>query len=159
VQSKWNDLNPGTPFDYHFLDHRYAQLYKAETNAEKILGVAMMITLIISVAGLFAMAYYTTQRRLKEVGVRKVNGASVGELLFILNRDFFMWVGISYLLACPLAYLFMSNWLKSFVERTALSWWVFVLAGAVTFVVTLLTVSYQTWQAANVNPVKCLKDE
>lgn len=159
VQSKWNDLNPGTPFDYHFLDQSYAQLYKAETNAENILSAAMAVTLVISVAGLFAMAYYTTQRRLKEVGVRKVNGASVKELLLLLNRDFFVWVGISYLLACPLAFLFMKSWLEGFVERTTLSWWVFVLAGAVTFVVTLLTVSYQTWQASNVNPVKCLKDE
>ncbi len=159
VQAKWNDLNPGKPFDYHFLDTTYAQLYKAETNAGNILGVAMMITLIISVAGLFAMAYYMTQRRLKEVGVRKVNGASVKELLLILNRDFFVWVGISFLLACPVAYLFVQNWLEGFVERTALSWWVFLLAGAVTFFVTLLTVSYQTWQAANVNPVKVLKSE
>lgn len=159
VQAKWNDLNPGKPFDYHFLDSTYAQLYKAETNAGNILGVAMMITLIISVAGLFAMAYYTTQRRLKEVGVRKVNGASVKELLLILNRDFFVWVGLSFLLACPIAYLFVQNWLEGFVERTALSWWVFLLAGVVTFFVTLLTVSYQTWQAANVNPVKVLKSE
>ena len=159
VQAKWNDLNPGKPFDYHFLDSQYAQLYKAETNAGNILGVAMTITLIISVAGLFAMAYYVTQRRLKEVGIRKVNGASVKELLLILNRDFFVWVGISFLLACPVAYLFVTNWQEGFVERTALSWWVFGLAGAFTFVITLLTVSYQTWKAANVNPVKVLKSE
>ncbi len=159
VQAKWNDLNPGKPFDYHFLDDSYAQLYKAETNAGNILGVAMTITLIISVAGLFAMAYYATQRRLKEVGIRKVNGASVKELLVILNRDFFVWVGISFLLACPVAYLFVTSWLEGFVERTALSWWVFVLAGAITFGITLLTVSYQTWQAANINPVKVLKSE
>lgn len=159
VRAKWNDLNPGKPFDYAFLDDSYAQLYKAETNAGNILGVAMAITLVISVAGLFAMAYYATQRRLKEIGVRKVNGASVKELLLILNRDFFVWVGISFLLACPIAYLFVKSWLEGFVERTALSWWVFLSAGAVTFFVTLLTVSYQTWQAANVNPVKVLKSE
>lgn len=159
IQLKWNDLNPGTPFEYHFLDDRYAELYKSETNAGQILGAAMLITLIISVAGLFAMAYYTTQRRLKEVGVRKVNGASVSELLLILNRDFFLWVGLSFLVACPLAYLFVSRWLEGFVDRTSLSWWVFVLVGLITFVVTALTVSYQTWKAANVNPVKVLKSE
>lgn len=159
IQAKWNDLNPGTPFEYHFLDDTYARLYKAETNAGNILGVAMGITLVISIAGLFAMAYYTTQRRLKEVGVRKVNGASVPQLLLILNRDFFTWVGISFLLACPLAYLFVSRWLEGFVERTSLSWWVFVLVGLITFAVTALTVSYQTWKAANVNPVKVLKSE
>lgn len=159
IQNEWNDLNPGTPFDYYFLDNRYARLYKAETNAGQILGVAMVITLIISVAGLFAIAYYTTQRRLKEVGVRKVNGASVWELLFILNCDFFVWVGISFLIACPLAYIFVSSWLEGFVERTSLSWWIFAVVGVITFLVTLLTVSFQTWKAANVNPVKVLKSE
>lgn len=159
IQNKWNELNPGTSFDYYFLDDTYARLYKAETNAGQILGVAMIITLIISVAGLFAIAYYTTQRRLKEVGVRKVNGASVWELLLILNCDFFVWVGISFLIACPLAYIFVSHWLESFVERTSLSWGIFALVGIITFFVTLLTVSYQTWKAANVNPVKVLKSE
>lgn len=159
IQTKWNDLNPNTPFKYYFLDDTYARLYKAETNAGQILSAAMLITLIISVAGLFAMAYYTTQRRLKEVGVRKVNGASVTELLVILNRDFFVWVGISFLIACPLAYLFISRWQENFTDRTGLSWWVFVMVGVITFVVTLFTVSYQTWKAANVNPVKVLKSE
>lgn len=159
IRTKWNDLNPGAPFEYYFLDDTYARLYKAETNAGNMLGVAMAITLVISVAGLFAMAYYTTQRRQKEIGVRKVNGASVSELLFILNRDFFVWVGISFVLACPLAYIFVSRWLERFVERTSLDWWVFVLVGLVTFSVTLLTVSYQTWKAAHVNPVKILKSE
>ncbi len=159
IRAKWNDLNPGIPFEYRFLDDRYAELYRSETNAGQILGAAMLITLIISVAGLFAMAYYTTQRRLKEVGVRKVNGASVKELLLILNRDFFVWVGISFVIACPLAYLFVSNWLRNFIDRTSLNWWVFALVGLITFLVTLLTVSYQTWKAANVNPVKVLKSE
>lgn len=159
IGAKWNDLNPGTPFEYHFLDDTYAKLYKSETNAGQILGAAMSITLLISVAGLFAMAYYTTQRRLKEIGVRKVNGASVPELLLILNRDFFIWVGISFFIACPLAFLFVSRWLESFTDRTSMSWWVFVLVGVITFLVTLLTVSHQTWKAANINPVKVLKSE
>lgn len=159
IGTKWNELNPGMPFEYHFLDDAYTELYKSETNAGQILGAAMIITLIISVAGLFAMAYYTTQRRLKEIGVRKVNGASVSELLVILNRDFFVWIGISFLLACPLAYIFVSRWMEGFTDRTSMSWWVFVLVGVITFVVTILTVSYQTWKAANVNPVKVLKSE
>lgn len=105
------------------------------------------------------MAYYTTQRRLKEIGVRKVNGASVPELLVILNRSFFVWIGISFVLACPLAYIFISRWLESFTDRTEMSWWVFIAVGIITFIVTLLTVSYQTWKAANVNPVRVLKME
>lgn len=159
IQTKWNELNPGIPFEYYFLDDTYAQLYKSETNAGNILSTAMGITLLISIAGLFAMAYYTTQRRLKEVGVRKVNGASVPELLFILNRDFFVWVGISFILACPVAYVFVIRWLEGFTERTDISLWVFAVVGIITFLITFLTVSYLTWKAANVNPVKVLKSE
>lgn len=159
IQEKWNERNPGTFFDYKFLDDRYAQLYHSETNAGYILSAAMIITLIISVAGLFAMAYYTTQRRLKEVGIRKVNGATLMELLYILNRSFFAWVGISFLIACPLAYYFISLWLENFTDRVGLSWWGFAMVGALTFMITALTVSYQTWKAANVNPVKVLKSE
>lgn len=159
IETKWKENNPNSPFKFKFLDDTYAQLYKSETNAGHILSAAMGITLIISVAGLFAMAYYTTQRRLKEVGVRKVNGASVSELLLILNRDFFIWVGISFLIACPVAYMLIRFWLENFTDHTAISWWVFVLVGGITFIVTAMTVSQQTWKAANINPVKVLKTE
>lgn len=159
IETKWKEANPNLPFKYHFLDDTYAQLYKSETNAGNMLSIAVGITLIISIAGLFSMVYYTTQRRLKEIGVRKVNGASVTTLLMILNRDFFAWIGISFLIACPLSYFLISRWLESFTDRTAISWWVFAIVGAITFMITAITVSHQTWKAANVNPVKVLKNE
>lgn len=159
IEKKWNEANPGMPFKYSFLDEEYEQLYGAEMKISQILTVALGIVFSISIAGLFAMAYYATQRRLKEVGVRKVNGATMGELLLILNRDFFLWVGIAFSIACPVAYWLVVRWLETFVDRTSMSWWVFLLAGVILFIVTLATVSYQTWRAASVNPVKVLKSE
>lgn len=159
VEAKWKELVPDVPFEYGFLDQAYEDLYKAETSAGKILTSVMLITLLISVVGLFAMAFYATQRRIKEIGVRKVNGATVGELLLILNRDFVCWVILSFVLACPIAYLCVSRWLESFQARTEMSWWVFALVGVIAVLIALLTVSYQTWKTANINPVKALKSE
>lgn len=159
VEAKWKELVPDAPFEYGFLDQAYENLYKAETNAGDILSSAMLITLLISVVGLFAMAFYSTQRRIKEIGVRKVNGATVGEMLLILNRDFVKWVLLSFVIACPIAYFSVASWLENFQVRTALSWWVFILMGLIVLAVALLTVSYQTWKAATINPVKALKTE
>lgn len=159
IEEKWSEANPGAPFKYSFLDEEYEKLYGAEMKISQILSIAMGIVFSISIAGLFAMAYYATQRRLKEVGVRKVNGATMGELLLILNRDFFQWVGIAFSIACPVVYWLVVRWLETFVDRTPMSLWVFLLAGVIIFIVTLTTVSYQTWRAASVNPVKVLKSE
>lgn len=159
IETKWRELVPNVPFEYGFLDQTYESLYKAETNAGKILSSAMLVTFLISVVGLFAMAFYATQRRIKEIGVRKVNGATVGEILVILNRDFLTWVLLSFLLACPIAYIFISSWLQGFRVRTEMSWWVFAGVGVIVILIALITVSYQTWKAATVNPVKALKTD
>lgn len=159
VEAKWKEWVPNVPFEYGFLDQAYENLYKAETNAGKILSSAMLVTLLISIVGLFAMAFYSTQRRIKEIGVRKVNGATVGQILVILNRDFLMWVLLSFVIACPIAYLFVARWLENFRARTDISWWVFAAVGLIVAAVALITVSYQTWKAATVNPVKALKTE
>lgn len=159
VEAKWKELVPDVPFEYGFLDQAYENLYKAETNAGRILSSAMLVVLLISVVGLFAMAFYSTQRRIKEIGVRKVNGATIGQILVILNRDFLRWVLISFAIACPVAYFFIAHWLENFQARTDISWWVFAAVGLIVAAVALLTVSYQTWKAATVNPVKALKTE
>lgn len=156
IEDKWKSLNPAAPFKYYFLSDRYAQLYTAETRASMILGIVMGITLLISIIGLFAMAFYTTQRRLKEVGIRKVNGASLISLLWKLNKSFLSWIGIAFAIACPVAYYLVHLWLEGFAERTPLSWWVFGLVWIISCLITLLTVSYQTWKAARVNPIKIL---
>lgn len=159
IKNKWHESVPNIPFEYSYLDETYKKLYTAETNAGKVLIYAMSITFLITIAGLFAMAYYSIQRRIKEIGLRKVNGATIKDLLLLLNRDFVIWVAISFIIACPISYYCMEMWLDDFTVKTPLSFWVFLLVGLLAFLVALLTVSYQTWRVATMNPVRALKDE
>ena len=159
MEKMWKETNPNVPFEYHFLDEVYDAQYKAEMNARNVLSYALLITFIISAAGLFAIAFYSTQRRVKEIGIRKINGAKVTDLLLLLNKDVVVWVAISFLIACPIAYIFLYNWLEGFVVKTPLSLWVFLLAGALSALVALVTVSYQTWRTATTNPIESLKTE
>ena len=159
LKQKWQELEPDTPFQYHFLDETYKGLYSSETNVGKVLAFAMLITFVISIAGLFAMTFYATQRRIKEISLRKVNGATLKELLMLLNRDFIIWVSISFVIAVPIAWFSLQSWLEGFTVKTPLSIWVFVLVGIVSFIVTLLTTSYQTWKVAQMDPAKTLKQQ
>ena len=159
MEKMWKEINPNVPFEYHFLDETYDAQYKAEMNARNVLSYALLITFIISAAGLFAIAFYSTQRRIKEIGIRKINGAKVTDLVLLLNKDVVVWVVISFLIACPIAYVFLYNWLDDFVVKTSLSWWVFLIAGVLSALVALITVSYQTWRTATTNPIESLKTE
>ena len=159
MEKMWKEINPNVPFEYHFLDETYDAQYKAEMNARNVLSYALLITFIISAAGLFAIAFYSTQRRIKEIGIRKINGAKVTDLLLLLNKDVVVWGVISFLIACHIAYVFLYNWLDDFVVKTSLSWWVFLIAGVLSALVALITVSYQTWRTATTNPIESLKTE
>ena len=159
IEKKWKEMVPNVPFEYHFLDETYQKLYLSEMNTRNVLSYALIITFIITITGLYAMAFYSTQRRIKEIGIRKINGATLPDLLLLLNKDIVIWVIISFVIACPISYLFLSNWLDGFVIKVNLSIWVFLLAGIVSCLVALLTVSYQTWKAARANPVDAVKNE
>ncbi|TAJ09041.1 ABC transporter permease [Marinilabiliaceae bacterium JC017] len=159
IKEMWTREVPNQPFEYDFLDDDYGNLYKAEKKAGEIVSWAMCIAFLITIAGLFGMARYATERRTKEIGVRKVNGAKVWEIIQLLNMNFIQWVAIAFIIASPLAWLVMTQWLSNFTIHTAISWWIFLLAGLFTLTITLLTVSYQTWKAATQNPVKSLKYE
>ncbi len=159
IEKRWKRSITDAPFEYHFLDETYQQLYENEKNMKNILRYALFITLIITLAGLFSMAFYATQRRVKEIGIRKVNGATVTDLLMLLSRDVIIWIAISFPLASLLSYLFLHDWLKGFVVKTSLSGWIFLLAGFSAFLVALLTVGYQTWKTATANPVDSIKTE
>lgn len=159
LEKQWERYTVDLPFSYHFLDEAYSELYKSETRLGNIFFCAMVITLLLSVCGLFAMAYYLMQRRLKEIGVRKVNGASVGNLMVLLNLTFVRLVLLAYLIACGFSWYFLGIWFENFVVHTTMSWWVFVVVGGITFAITFLTVSYLTIRAARVNPVEVLKSE
>ena len=156
---KWQEREAGYPFAYRFLDETYQQLYTSEMNASRVFAFAMLITLMITVAGLFAMAYYATHRRLKEVTIRKIYGASLKDIFILLNKSFLLWVAIAFTIACPVAYYSLYKWLSGFVIKTSLSVWVFLLVGAIALLITLLTSGYQTWKVATENPVNAIKND
>lgn len=159
IEQKWKATVPLVPFEYHYLDNIYRNLYKSDLNSGKVLLFAMIITIIITVAGLFAMAYYSTQRRIKEIGLRKVNGATTLDLMKLLNRDFIVWVIIAFIIALPISYFSLQEWLDDYIVKTDLDWWVFALIGILIILIALVTVSYQTWKVSTTNPVKALKND
>jgi putative ABC transport system permease protein len=117
------------------------------------------LAIIISCLGLFGLALSTLEQRTKEIGIRKVNGAKISEILFLLNKDFLKWVAIAFVIATPVAWYAMNKWLESFAYKTTLSWWIFALAGLLALGIALLTVSWQSWRAARRNPVEALRYE
>ncbi|MDO5970833.1 ABC transporter permease [Flavivirga aquimarina] len=159
IEALFKEVNPNQIFKYTFLSDEIAELYKKEKRLSSIYIAFTIIALLISAIGLFTIALYDTQRRIKEIGVRKVNGATIYEILFMLNKDFIKWVFIAFVIACPIAYYTMSKWLENFAYKTTLSWWVFALSGVFTLVIALLTVSWQSYRAATRNPVEALRDE
>ena len=155
----WGKYNSDTPFEYAFLDDTYGQLYRNEKVTSKILFVGMFIALFLSFMGQYAISYYATEKRIKEIGIRKVNGAKIWEVMTILNKDFVKWVIIAFVIATPIAYYAMNKWLQNFAYKTELSWWIFALAGVLALGIALLTVSWQSWKAATRNPVEALRYE
>jgi len=159
IEKKWKETVTDVPFEYFFLDDSYRKLYLSEINTRNVLTYALVIAFVITVAGLYAMGFYSTQRRIKEIGIRKINGATIADLLVLLNKDILIWIVIAFIIACPVSYLYLNNWLEGFVVKTPLSLWVFILAGVLSGLIALMTVSYQTWKAAVANPVDSIKNE
>lgn len=159
IEKKWKEKVTDAPFEYHFLNEAYENLYTSEVNTRNVLSYAMIITLVITIAGLYAMGFYSTQRRKKEVGIRKINGATITDLLLLLNKDILIGVSIAFVIACPVSWLYLRNWLSGFVVKTPLSLWIFILMGIIAGLTALITVSYQTWKAAAANPVDSIKNE
>jgi putative ABC transport system permease protein len=151
--------SPEEPFDYHFADEEYANKFMDEERVANLVGYFSVLAIFISCMGLFGMASFVAEQRTREIGIRKVFGASAFSLWRLLNGDFVVLVIISILIATPVARYFMSNWLQHYALRTELSWWVFGLTGAGAMLITLLTVSYQSIKAALMNPVKSLRSE
>lgn len=150
---------PDFPFEYKFVDKEIAGYLKDEIRFNKIIFIFSIIALLIACFGLFGMTLFSTERRTKEIGIRKTNGARTIEIMAMLSKDYTKWVIIAYVIACPLVYFLMKQWLQIFAYKTNLSWWVFALAGLITLVISLLTVSWQSWRAASRNPVEALRYE
>jgi putative ABC transport system permease protein len=159
IETVLKKMNPSSPFIYSFVSEEYAQKFGLEERISKLSTFFAILAIFISCLGLFGLASFMAEQRTKEIGVRKVLGASTANLWALLSKDFVILVIISLLIASPIAYYFMNNWIQNYTFRTEISWWIFVVAGAGALLITLLTVSYQAIKAALMNPVKSLRTE
>ena len=159
IESKWNQAIPNRPFDFYFLDDFLYKQYKAEDNFGKLFLNFAILAIFISCLGLLGLASYSTIQRTKEIGVRKVLGASVGGIIQLLSKDFLRLVVIAIVIATPVAWLIMNKWLQSFASKAAISWWIFLAAGMLAIMVAVVIVSFQAIKAALMNPVKSLRTE
>jgi ABC-type antimicrobial peptide transport system permease subunit len=159
IGQAWKKLYPGTPFTYSFLDDTIAALYAKEEKTETLIRVAAAIAIFISCMGLFGLSLFSTEQRSKEISIRKVLGASVTSVASMLTRDIVLFIGVSLVIASPVAWYFTHHWLQDYVYRTPVSFWAFLLPGIVVLLLGMLTVSVQTIRAARANPVKNLRTE
>jgi putative ABC transport system permease protein len=159
LKEKWQQVFPKSAFQYNFVDEKFALLYEEERMFGKAFALFTFLAIFIASLGLFGLAFYRCLLRTKEIGVRKVNGARVTEILTLLNQDFMKWIAIAFILACPIAWYVMHKWLQNFANKTELSWWIFVASGGIAVTIAMLTVSWQSWRAATRNPVKSLRYE
>ena len=159
LESEWKKFAPTMPFEYKFLDEGFKERYLAEQRLGKIFLIFSILTIFIACIGLLGLAAFATEQRTKEIGIRKVLGASVPNLVTLLSKDFSKWVLLANLIAWPVAYFAMNEWLQDFAYRIDIGWWVFALAGGIALVIALLTVSTQAIKAALANPVEALRYE
>jgi putative ABC transport system permease protein len=159
IQETWNKIYPGILFETQFLNDRIAMLYDKDRQKNSLIKIFAFVSLFISVMGMVNLSTILTKSRTKEIGIRKANGANTLGILLLLNSRFIKWVTLAFVLAVPAAYIIMQKWLQSFACKIDLNWWIFGLAGILVFGIALLTVNWNTWNAANKNPVEALRYE
>ncbi|MCK5303247.1 MAG: hypothetical protein KAJ96_08910, partial [Candidatus Thorarchaeota archaeon] len=159
VKSQWKALWPGHPFEHFFLDTDFDRQYRADEQIGNVFGIFTFLGLFIACLGLLGLASFTAESRTKEIGIRKVLGASVGGIVLMLSKQFTKWVVLANFIAWPVAYYFMDRWLKNFAYRIDIGAWTFVLSGVLVLLIAIMTVSYQSIKAAVANPVDSLRYE
>jgi putative ABC transport system permease protein len=159
INQVYAKFNPEFPFEYHFFNDEFVATYRNEHKMLEMLFYFVIVAFLILCFGLYALSKQIALSKTKEIGIRKINGATISEVITMLNRDFVKWVAIAFVIATPFAYYVMNKWLGNFAYKTELSWWIFAIAGLLALVITLLTVSWQSWRAATKNPVEALRYE
>lgn len=159
IRKVWTQLFPTYPFSYEQVGAMYRKVYKTELLQARLLTIFTVIAIFISSMGLLGISLLIARQRVKEIGIRKVNGARISEVLMMLNQSFIKWVTVAFIIATPVAWYAMNRWLENYVYKTTLSWWIFALSGLLSLGIALLTVSFQSWKAATRNPVEALRYE
>ncbi|HEY0678532.1 MAG TPA: FtsX-like permease family protein, partial [Chitinophagaceae bacterium] len=159
ITDTWNKFAPGYPLDYKFMDETYGKMYQNEEKLASLMWIFTIMAIIVGCMGLFGLAAFSAEQRTKEIGIRKVLGASVLSIMGLLSKHFVKLVMIASVVAFPVAWWAMNNWLEDFPYRVEISWWIFAIAAIAALVIALITVSFQSIKAAVANPVKALRTE
>ena len=159
LQKLYAEMNPGFTFEYKFLSQDYAKQYAAEQQIATLSRVFALVAILISCLGLFGLAAFTAERRLKEIGIRKILGSSTSNIIRLLSADFTKMVLISIFIGIPVSYFIAADWLQGFAYSVGLEWWFFAIAGLSALLIAWITVGFQTLKASMVNPTECLRSE
>ena len=159
IEGLFNEINPGLSFEYEFFDQYLEMMYRKDRIIAKIVNYFAIISVIMAVVALIGFASYTIEQKSKEIGIRKIFGAGVMDIMFLLAFDFTKWVLTAFIISCPVTYILMSNWLENFAFRIDIKWWIFILVGLMSIIITLLSVSWQSFKAAKRNPIETLRYE
>lgn len=159
IRNDWAEISPEYPMEYAFMDEKFNRNYENEMQTSIYLNIMTGVAILLCCMGLFGLALFHINARIKEIGIRKVNGARTQEVLALINKDFIVWVAIAFIISTPAAWYVMYKWLENFAYKTDMNWWIFALAGIISVVVALITVSFQSYRAAVQNPVESLKYE
>jgi ABC-type antimicrobial peptide transport system permease subunit len=159
IETLWGEVYPDYAFEYQFLDDRIANFYKQETQLSHLYKIFAAIAIFLSCLGLYGLASFMAVQRIKEVGIRKVLGATVQSVIYLFSKEFIVLISIAFVVASPVAWYFMNKWLQDFSYRIDISWWMFLVAGAASMLIALVTVCFEAIKAAMANPVKSLRTE
>jgi putative ABC transport system permease protein len=159
IRTVWEKFVPGFPLEINYVSDQVNAMYRNDRTLAKTMNVFSILSLMIASAGLFTLTVLTMNRRVREIGIRKVIGAGIPDIMTSLVKDYFIWISIAFVIAAPLSWSFMTRWLNNFAYRTDFSWWMFSLSGISAMAIALLTVTWKCWQAARKNPVETLRYE
>ena len=159
IQGVWKSILPGSSFSYTFFDDFFNSLYQKEDQQGKAIAFFSLIAFIITCLGMLGQILQVTINKTKEIGIRRINGAKGLDIIMMLNKEFLIGVILAFAMAVPISFFVMNKWMEDFAYKTSMSWWIFALAGIISLVITILTVSGQSWKAATKNPVEALRYE
>jgi putative ABC transport system permease protein len=159
IKSRWEEFFPGNPFDYFFLSDHYDKQYQAEKQFRTIFGLFAVLAIVIACLGLFGLSWFIIVQRTKEIGIRKVNGASVADILLIVSKDFFRLVILGIIIAAPITYYLSMRWMEKYPFKVGFNWWLFGLSGILILIISAITISYNTMAIAQTNPAESINYE